>query len=64
VHEVLILEAGKNYKFIEPAGNNVIRDAIVSGGKDAGRCGSDGLNRACLCGPMVATGMARLLDAS
>jgi hypothetical protein len=34
---------------------DVIRDAIVSAGTDAGRCGSDGLNRACLCGRMVAT---------
>jgi hypothetical protein len=37
---------------------DVIRDAIVSAGTDAGCCGSDGcdgLNRACLCGRMVAT---------
>ena len=37
---------------------DVIRDAIVSAGEDYGCCGSDGttgLNRACLCGQMVAT---------
>jgi hypothetical protein len=37
---------------------DVIRNAIVSAGKDGGCCGSDGcdgLNRACLCGRMVAT---------
>jgi hypothetical protein len=37
---------------------DVIRNAIVSAGKDGGCCGSDGcdgLNRACLCRRMVAT---------